>query len=73
MGFIWFKQECPLCRSKVCGTDHIWDLFLFDVSSKEIQDVNEAYENLSKEEKETLAGLQEQLKKAMRAKLRAEN
>lgn len=35
--------------------------------------MNQAFDNLSKEEKETLTGLQEQLKKAMRAKLRAEN
>jgi len=46
-------------------------LFLFDVSAKEIKEVNDDFDNLSKEDRETVSGLQEQLKKSMREKLRA--
>lgn len=46
-------------------------MFLFDVSAKEIKEVNDDFDNLSKEDRETVSGLQEQLKKSMREKLRA--
>lgn len=57
-----YKSECAHCRSKISNTNgQIRKLFLFDVSRKEIEDVEAEFEKLTEEEKVSVTLMKERV------------